>query len=154
MRVTVQLAGLRDHDYGRCNMARDPRDLLDVLKAELKFIESGGYHKAPYFPPLMFEDSPTCLNYERLRYPRPCSECVMTQLVPAQYHGSEVPCRHIPLNEKGQTVDSFYDSGTEQELEVAVVKWLRGMIRKLEAERLKKPEHQPISENRAKTSAA
>ena len=153
MRVTVQLARPRDDEVGRCNMARDARDLLDVLKAELKFIESGGYHKAPYFPPLMFEDSPTCLNYERLRYPRPCSECVMMQLVPGNYHGSEVPCRHIPLNEKGETVDSFYSSGTEQELEVAVVKWLRGMIRKLEAERLKKPTDQALTERRAGTSA-
>jgi hypothetical protein len=115
-------------------MAKDKRDVLEVLKGELKFIQSGGYRKTPYFPPLMFEDSPTCLNHDRPHFPRPCSECVMMQLVPPGYHGAEVPCRHIPLNAMGETVDTLYDSATEREIEIAVTKWLKGMIHKLEME--------------------
>ena len=116
-------------------MAKDTRDLLEVLKGELKFIESGGYGKAPYFPPLMFEDSPTCLNHDQPHFPRPCSECVMMQLVPSGYHGAEVPCRHIPLNAMGETVDTLYDHATEREIEIAVTKWVKGMIHKFDTER-------------------
>ena len=44
------------------------------------------------------------------------------------------PCRHIDLTEGGETVNSFYEYGTEDELEVALGTWLRQKIQELEAE--------------------
>src|SRR6516162_10891305 len=116
-------------------MTKDPRSLLDVLRAELEFIEKGGYrHKAraPWRPPFMFQDSPTCLNFDPFQPPKPCSDCVLTQLVPENARLHKVPCRYIPLNAKGETVDSFYRTGTQEELEAAVLQWIKATIERLE----------------------
>ncbi len=48
-------------------MDKDERDLLDVLKFELAFLEKGGYGRSPresWRQPLIFEDSPSCMNYD------------------------------------------------------------------------------------------
>ena len=39
----------------------DVRKLLETLKAELDFVNRGGYRKASWRPQFIFEDSPTCL---------------------------------------------------------------------------------------------
>jgi hypothetical protein len=117
-------------------MPNDERELLAVLKAELAFLELGGYRNAPtsqWKPQFVFEDSPTCLNFGRIKDPRPCRDCVMTTLVPADCLGEKFPCRHIPLNEAGFTIDTYYRLGTFEEAEAAVRTWLRKRIADLEA---------------------
>lgn len=57
------------------------------------------------------------------------------QLVPLDRQQMQFPCRFIPLNDKDETVDSFYRYATPQELEEAVGKWLRATIQNLEAKR-------------------
>jgi hypothetical protein len=92
-------------------MAQDTRDLLEVLRAELAFIEKGGYlhtARAEWRPQFMFQDSPTCLNFDPSKPPQPCADCVMRKLVPTQDNDREIPCRFIELNKHGDTVDSFY----------------------------------------------
>lgn len=118
-------------------MSNDKRDLLRVLKAELAFLEKGGYRNAqdrPWRPKLILQDSPTCLNFGRVKDPRPCHECVMTSLVPPDCLGEKFPCRHIPLNEAGFTIDTYYRLGTFEEAEDAVGNWLREKIHELELE--------------------
>ena len=81
-------------------MPGDDRDLLDVLKFELKVLERGGYGSSPREPwrqHLAFEDSPSCMNYDTRENPAPCEECVLMQLVPPDQRGTKIPCRHIPL---------------------------------------------------------
>ena len=117
-------------------MANDERELLAVLKAELAFLELGGYRNTPtaqFRPQFVFEDSPTCLNFARTKDPRPCRECVMTSLVPADCLGEKFPCRHIPLNTAGFTIDTYYRLGTFEEAEAATRTWLRKIIASLEA---------------------
>ena len=117
-------------------MANDERELLAVLKAELAFLELGGYRNTPtaqFRPQFVFEDSPTCLNFDRTKDPRPCRECVMTSLVPADCLGEKFPCRHIPLNEAGFSIDTYYRLGTFEEAEAATRTWLRKIIASLEA---------------------
>jgi len=117
-------------------MANDKRELLDVLKAELAFLELGGYRNAPtaqWKPQFFFEDSPTCLNFGRTKNPRPCRDCVMITLVPADCLGEKFPCRHIALNKAGYTIDTYYRLGTFEEAEAAVGTWLRKRIADLEA---------------------
>jgi signal transduction histidine kinase len=67
-------------------MSKDKRPLLDVLRRELEFVEKGGYRhpsRAPGRPQFMFQDSPTCLNFNASDLPAPCTDCVMMQGVPA-----------------------------------------------------------------------
>lgn len=111
----------------------DKRDLVEVLKAELDFLNGGGYRKVSWRPQFIFEDSPACLNYGHSQdHKEPCSECVLMQLVPPEKREEKVPCRYIQLNEQGDTIDSLYRSGTQEELEVALRNWLTHEIEKLE----------------------
>jgi hypothetical protein len=105
----------------------DKRDPISVLRDELAFLESGGYRKGPRFPwrpNFVFEDSPTCLNFDNPNHPLPCSECLLMQFVPEDRRETRFPCRHIPLTPDGQTVNSFYEWGTEEEMEAALRGWL------------------------------
>ena len=121
-------------------MANKKRDLLEVLGLELEFLENGGYRKvSSWRPQFIFEDSPTCLNYGNPAPRRPCSECVLMQLVPLPFRDEKVPCRYIPLNEKSETIQSLYRCGTPEELEAAVGEWLMNTIQKLEVERTQPP---------------
>ena len=119
-------------------MHKDERDLLDVLKFELEFLEKGGYGRSPrepWRPLFIFEDSPTCMNYESKENPAACSECVLMHLVPPALRAEKTPCRHIPLNEAGETLDSLYRWSEHAEVEEAVDSWLRTTIAKLEEQR-------------------
>ena len=119
-------------------MANDDRDILDVLKFELQFLEKGGYGRSPREPwrqPLALEDSPTCMNYDNKTHRAPCDECVLMQLVPPDQRGQIIPCRHIPLTDEGETLDYLYRCGTQLEIEAAMKKWLQAVIQRLETER-------------------
>jgi len=117
----------------------DDRDILQVLKAELAFVEKGGYRKEqryPWRPNFVFEDSPTCLNFEGREKPHPCTECALIQFVSEDRRKTRFPCRHIQLTAKGETVNSFYEWGTEEEMEQALEHWLRRTIGELEKGRI------------------
>jgi hypothetical protein len=116
--------------WGAC--MSDERGLLEVLKAELQFLNSGGYRNGSWRPKFIFEDSPTCLNYGDSKKTKPCSECILMQFVPPEARENKIPCRHIPLNERGETIESLYRTGTQAELESAVRGWLIREIEKLE----------------------
>jgi hypothetical protein len=118
-------------------MTNDKRDLLTVLRAELEFLESGGYRnaaRASWRPQFVFQDSPTCLNFDPTQA-RPCSECILTQLAPEDMQRKKFPCRYIPLNERGESIDSFYRSGTREQLESELARWLRANIERLEKQK-------------------
>src|SRR5690348_17299552 len=110
----------------------DGRNLVEVLRGELEFLERGGYRRPTWRPRFVFEDSPTCVNYGRNTDRKPCSECILMQFVPEEKRAEKTPCRFIRLNERGDTVDSLYRSGTEEELETALRNWLTREIKKLE----------------------
>jgi hypothetical protein len=54
------------------------------------------------------------------------------QLVPFDHWNDAVPCRHIPLNERGETIESCYHWGTQEEIETVFSTWLTTTIHKLE----------------------
>jgi hypothetical protein len=123
-------------------MHKDERDLLEVLKFELEFLEKGGYGRSPrelWRPQFIFEDSPTCMNFDCKENPAPCSDCVLMHWIPSQYSEEKIPCRHIPLVPSGETLDSLYRYGDQHEIEEAVRNWLRTAIAQLEAEREVRP---------------
>jgi hypothetical protein len=116
-------------------MSSDRRNLLEVLQQELQFLEQGGYRNsssAQRRPQFVFQDSLTCLNFDRSKTLHPCHECVMASLVPSDYLGERFPCRHIPLNDAGFTIDTYTRLGTFEETETAVRDWLRKKIHELE----------------------
>jgi len=117
-------------------MPKDERSIAEVLKAELNFVKKGGYGRSPREPwraPLVFEDSPTCMNYDTKENPTPCAECLLMEFVPADKRGEKVPCRHIPLTPYGDTLLHLYRGGTEWEIEEALAIWLQKEIAKLES---------------------
>jgi hypothetical protein len=118
-------------------MLKEHKKLLDALSSELVSIQQGVYRRAPRQPwraGLVFEDSPCCPNYGDREHSVPCEKCVLMQFVPEDRRREEFPCRFIPLNEVGETVDSLYRCGTRSELEIAVTKWLRETIHQIETE--------------------
>lgn len=113
------------------------RNVLETLKAELAFVERGGYRNKPRFPwrpSFVFEDSPTCLNFQASQDWKPCTECLILQFVPKDKAELAFPCRHIPLTPAGESVAHFYECGTERELEAALKGWLKRKIAELENE--------------------
>jgi len=119
-------------------MAQDNRDILDVLRFELSFLEDGGYGRSPHAPwraPAVFEDSPICPNFSNAARPLPCENCLLEQFVPSEKKSETVPCRFIELGEHGQTVDDLYRTASQVEMEAALARWLREQIKKIERER-------------------
>ncbi len=138
-------------------MASDAREILTILKTELAYLEQGGYRNsthAHWYPKLIFQDSPTCLNFHRPVEPRPCSECPLMQFVPSEHKSEQIPCRHIPLNERGVTLDSMYRSETPEEVEATVAEWLRTTIKRLESEQIRCQLPSSESEGIAKKKSA
>jgi hypothetical protein len=117
-------------------MASKKRDLLEVLRLELEFLKGGGYRKvSTWRPQFIFEDSPTCLNFGDPERKKPCSECVLMRLVPAEFRQGTPPCYYIPLNEQNDTIQSLQQWSSPQEMEAAVSEWLMHTIQKLALER-------------------
>jgi len=117
-------------------MSNDERDILEVLKFELAFLEQGGYGRSvrtPRTSTRTFQDSLSCLNFSEPARPHPCNECFLTDFVPKNAQSEDVPCHHIPLNPHGETVDTLRDH--QLELEEALGAWLRATIHRLEQER-------------------
>lgn len=123
-------------------MAKDDRDILELLKAELDFIEKGGYGRSvrtPWKETSAFRDSLTCVNYALPEKAHPCAECHLIDFVPAGKQDEELPCHAIPLNEAGDTVDSLELEGNQAKLEAALRDWMRHKIKEIEASRAAKP---------------
>lgn len=119
-------------------MARDGRDILEVLKFELSFLQDGGYGRSPRAPwraPSIFEDSPVCPNFCDPSHEQPCESCLLAQFVSENLRNENVPCRFIPLTPDGKTVDDFYRTGSQAEMEEALAGWLRREINRIERER-------------------
>ncbi len=116
-------------------MAGDERDILEVLKFELNFLEQGGYGRSvhtPQTPTSVFQDSITCLNFGEPERPHPCSECMLMDFVPESRRREDVPCHHIPLTPSGETIADLERS--QVRTEEAVITWLRAVISRIEQE--------------------
>jgi hypothetical protein len=113
-------------------------EIVEVLKKELEFLNNGGYERraaASWQPIYIFEDSPTCMNHDPKANPASCGECPLMQLVPGEFRSASFPCRLIPLNTAGETVESLYRYADDHEIEEAVRKWLQATIAELEEHR-------------------
>jgi hypothetical protein len=119
-------------------MAKDERDILELLKTELDFIEKGGYGRSvrtPWQPTSPFRGSLTCVNYALPEKAHPCNECHLIDFVPREKRSEELPCHAIPLNDAGETVEDLEAEGNQGKLEAALKEWMREKISEIEAQR-------------------
>ena len=110
---------------------RNAGTTVQALRNELQFVQKGGY-RAPlvWRSPLIFEDSPTCPKEGCSACPD--ADCVLMSFVPKECRHEPVLCRHIPLNEIGETLDSLYRTGTSEEIEQTLESWLLKTIGQFE----------------------
>lgn len=116
----------------------DKVDILPILKAELDFLDGGGYGRSvrtPWRPTSPFLDSPSCLNFGDPQRKQPCTECPLMALVPPAHRSSSLPCHYIPLTAHGDTVRSVEGWANQEEVEEVLRNWLRSMIERLERDR-------------------
>ena len=130
--ITSRVRGFEEEAF----MFKDERDILELLRTELDFLEKGGYGRSvrtPWKPTSPFRDSLTCVNYALPEKAHPCSECHLIDFVPPDHRGDELPCHHIPLNDTGDTAEDLEND--QVKLERALKQWLRARIKEIEAER-------------------
>ena len=116
-------------------MSNDDRDILELLKEELDFIEKGGYGRSvrtPWKPKSAFQDSLTCINYGYPYRAHPCNECHLLEFVSPEHQAAEVPCHFIRLNDAGETIEDLESGDNEAKLERNVRGWLRSRINEIE----------------------
>ena len=119
-------------------MTTDERDILELLKNELAFIESGGYGRSvrtPWLSKSVFQDSLSCINYGYPYRAHPCDECHLLDFASPEHRTEQVPCHHIPLNTDGETIEGLELQDNQTKLEREVVRWLRDRIKQIEEER-------------------
>jgi hypothetical protein len=119
-------------------MAKDDRDVLELLKDELAFIEQGGYGRSvrtPWVSKSILRDSLTCLNYTYAYQAHPCAECCLMDFVDPKDRAQPVPCHSIPLNEAGKTLAELELDGSEWKTVGTVKAWLRAKIGEITTER-------------------
>ena len=119
-------------------MVKDDRDILELLKDELAFIEQGGYGRSvrtPWLPKSAFQDSLTCINYGYPFRAHPCDECQLVGFVDRDHRAEDVPCHYIPLNEAGETIADLEAQNNQAKLEATLKRWMRAKINEIEAAR-------------------
>lgn len=119
-------------------MTMDERDILELFKDELDFIEKGGYGRSvrtPWHGKSTFQDSLSCINYGDPNRAHPCSECHLLEFVSPEHQAEEVPCHFIPLNSDGETIEDLESQDNQAKLERELSQWLRARIKQIEEER-------------------
>ena len=112
------------------------KEVIDALKLEMSIIEGGGYGRSvrtPWRETTLFRDSVTCLNVGETVKQHPCGECFLIDHVPESHKEDDIPCHSIPLNELGETIASLEEKGSREEIESALLKWIKATIKRLEA---------------------
>ena len=101
-------------------MTTDERDILELLKEELDFIEKGGYGRSvrtPWQSKSTFQDSLSCINYGYPYRAHPCNECHLLDFVSPENRNQEVPCHFIPLNPDGETIEDLEQQENQTKIE-------------------------------------
>ena len=110
--------------------------LLWALKRELAFFDAGGYgqpFRSEWRPTLLLRDSPSCLNFNATGRRTSCRQCPFYSLVPPANHGAFVPCHHIALDARGNTIARLYRTASQKELDQHYHNWLCALTREIES---------------------
>src|SRR5215218_10948192 len=101
-------------------MATDERDILELLRDELDFIEKGGYGRSvrtPWQRKSAFQDSLSCINYGYPYRAHPCNECHLLDFVSPENRTQEESCHFLRFNTDGCSFEDLQlqDYKTEHE---------------------------------------
>jgi hypothetical protein len=116
-------------------MPQDPRELLQLLRFELNYLEQGGFDRDRA---LLGTQSPflgtfACINFGDPLQAHACRECLLHQFVPENKQTEEFPCHYIRLTASGETIAELIENNDPRRLEIALTNWLRTTIARLEA---------------------
>ena len=119
-------------------MGFDNVEMIKQLKFEIEMIEKGGYNpsvREPRHDPEIFRESIICLNVGLEGKEHPCSTCFLSEFAPPELRnlGGDI-CHKIPLNEKGDTIESLKADDDPYKLQAIVLSWLRKTVATLEQE--------------------
>jgi hypothetical protein len=119
-------------------MGFDKKEMIEQLKFEIQMIEKGGYNPSVReirHTPEIFRDSISCLNVGLEKKEFPCSSCFLSEFAPpALRNSNDDICHKIPLNDKGDTIDSLEAEGDPNKVQATVLAWLKRTVAKLEQE--------------------
>ena len=119
-------------NYRGAPVSEDVRDVVDVLRYELNFLEQGGLERlGPEASP--FLSTMTCLNFDLPLRSHACHECLLYDFVPQEARLNDNPCHFIPLNDKGATIATLTGLGDQRLLRDEVGNWLRTKIAQIES---------------------
>ncbi len=116
-------------------MATDLKEIIEQLKLERDVLKDGGYGRSvrtPWKGTRLFRDSVTCLNFGEEEKVHPCDECLLWEWVPEGHRQEEIPCHFIPLNEKGETIQTLEAADDRDRAEEMLLVWLDLTIQRLE----------------------
>jgi hypothetical protein len=119
-------------------MGFDKKEMIEQLKFEILMMEKGRYYpsvREPRHNPEIFRDSITCLNVGLGEKERACTSCFLSEFAPREVRDSTGDiCHKIPLNEKGDTIESLKAEDDPHKLQGTVLNWLKKTVAKLEEE--------------------
>ena len=138
-RLAAQTAEQGDlEDNAMLHEIGEDEDILQLLKAELAFVEQGGYGRSvrtPWLPKSVFQDSLSCINYADPNHTHSCSECQLMRFVSKKHRAENIPCHFIPLNEAGETIEDLEAQDNQSKLETTLKQWMRTTISEIEQAR-------------------
>lgn len=123
-------------------MADDLGDLIEQLKLERSILRDGGYGSSVHTPTKaeqLFRDSITCLNVGQTVRKHPCTDCLLWEFVPKEHQDEDIPCHHIPLTERSETIATLEEKGDRDATQQALLAWLERTILQLEDEASRRP---------------
>lgn len=103
------------------------RGTLTALQHHFELLKRTGSSNSQ----LHFEDSDIC--FRSPFYSCSSSRCALMHFVPKEFRSETAPCRHIPLNAKGESLEMLYGIRTTHEIDSAVRAWLSSVIETLES---------------------
>ncbi len=53
-----------------------------------------------------------------------CENCPLVDLAPSEHRNAESPCRHIPLNQQGESIETILRKGDQTYLEAQLITWM------------------------------
>ena len=117
-------------------MAANLKEIIEQLKLERDIIRDGGYGRSvrtPWKATQLFRDSVTCLNFGEAVRKHPCNECLLWEWVPEASREQGIPCHHIPLTDRGETISTLETEDNRDKAEESLLGWLDRTIAELES---------------------
>jgi len=105
--------GLRDHLQALDQEQQDGN--RDWVSGEVYFENSSACNRSPFY---------SCQS----------SRCSLVQFVPHEFRREATPCRHIQLNEQGETLHSLSKTADAAQMRIGVRNWLISTITMLDSD--------------------